>query len=78
MWNEGQKHLFKKFGKQKEEIEEQAKRHESEIENTETLLKRSTSAQVMQPNELMDKILKEENTKKTVTVMTVFYKNFFL
>ncbi|CAH3045026.1 unnamed protein product, partial [Porites lobata] len=50
-----------KIGKQKEDIEEQAKRHESEIENTETLLKRSTSAQVMQPNELMDKILKEEN-----------------
>ena len=50
-----------KIGKQKEDIEEQAKRHESEIENTETLLKRSTSAQVMQPNELMDKIFKEEN-----------------
>ena len=50
-----------KIGKQKEENEEQAKRHESEIENTETLLKRSTSAEVMQPNELMDKILKEEN-----------------
>ena len=52
---------LQKIGKQKEENEEQAKRHESEIENTETLLKRSTSAQVMQPNELMDKILKEEN-----------------
>ena len=52
---------LQKIGKQKEENEKQAKRHESEIENTETLLKRSTSAQVMQPNELMDKILKEEN-----------------
>ena len=46
---------------QKEEIEEQARRHESAIEDTEKLLKRSTSAQLMQPNELMDKILKEEN-----------------
>ena len=47
--------------KQKEDFEEQATRHESEIEDAETLLKRSTSAQLMQPNELMDKILKEEN-----------------
>ena len=52
---------LQEIGKQKEEIEEQAKGHESEIENTETLLKRSTSAQLMQPNELMDKLLKEEN-----------------
>ena len=52
---------LQKIEKQKEGIEEQAARYESEIENTETLLKRSTSAQVMQPNKLMDKILKEEN-----------------
>ena len=52
---------LQEIGKQKEEIEEQARKHESEIEDTETLLKRSTSAQLMQPNELMDKILKEEN-----------------
>ena len=47
--------------KQKEGIEEQATRYESEIEHIETLLKRSTSAQLMQPNELMDKMVKEEN-----------------
>ena len=47
--------------KQKKGIEEQATRYESEIEHSEKLLKRSTSAQLMQPNELMDKILKEEN-----------------
>ena len=52
---------LQEIGKQKEEFEEQARRHELEIENTETLLKRSTSAQLMQPNELMDKLLKEEN-----------------
>ena len=50
--------------KQKEEIEEQARKHESEIEDNETLLKRSTSAQLMQPNELMDKILKEEKNQE--------------
>ena len=55
---------LQEIGKQKEEIEEQARRHESEIEDTETLLKRSTSAQLMQPNELMDKILKEEKNQE--------------
>ena len=55
---------LQKIGKQKEEIEEQAKRHESEIIDTETLLKRSTSAQLMQPNEQMDKILKEEKNQE--------------
>ena len=50
--------------KQKEEIEEQARKHESEIEDTETLLKRSTSAQLMQPNELLDKVLKEEKNQE--------------
>ena len=43
---------LQKIGKQKGEIEEQARKHESEIEDSETLLKRSTSAQLMQPNEL--------------------------
>ena len=52
---------LQKIEKQKEEIEEQARRHESEIKDTETLLKRSTSAQLMQPNEQMDKILTEQN-----------------
>ena len=55
---------LQEIGKQKKQIEEQAKGHESEIENTETLLKRSTSTQLMQPNELMDKILKEENNQE--------------
>ena len=57
----GIKASLQKIGKQKEGIEEQATRYESEIEHIETLLKRSTSAQLTQPNELMDKILKEEN-----------------
>ena len=49
---------LQEIGKQKKDFEEQARRHESEIEDTETLLKRSTNAQLMQPNEVMDKILK--------------------
>ena len=55
---------LQKIEKQKEEFEEQARRHESEIIDTETLLKRSTSAQLMQPNEQMDKILKEEKNQE--------------
>ena len=55
---------LQEIGKQKEDIEEQARMHESEIEDGETLLKRSTSAQLMQPNELLDKILKEENYRE--------------
>ena len=55
---------LQEIGKQKEDFEEQARRHESEIEDTETLLKRSTSVQLMQPNELMDKILKKEKNQE--------------
>ena len=68
---------LQEIGKQKEEIEEQAKRHESEIENTETLLKRSTSVQVMQPNELMDKILKEENYQEDSDRDDGLFQEFF-
>ena len=50
--------------KQKVELEEQARRHGSEIEDAKTLLKRSTGAQLIQPNELMDKILKEDNSQE--------------
>ena len=68
---------LQEIGKQKEEFEEQARRHESEIENTETLLKRSTSAQVMQPNELMDKILKEDNYPDDSDRDDGFFEEFF-
>ena len=46
---------LKSVGMQKQEIEQQVKMHESSIEKSEALLKRSTSAQIMQPNELLDK-----------------------
>ena len=63
--------------KQKEEIEEQATRYESEIEDGETLLKRSTSAQLMQPNELMNKILKEENFQEDSDRDDGFFREFY-
>ena len=68
---------LQEIGKQKVEIEKQAKRHESEIENTETLLKRSTSAQLMQPNELMDKLLKEENYQDDSDRDDDFFQEFY-
>ena len=63
--------------KQKEEIEEQARKHESEIEDSETLLKRSTSAQLMQANKLMDKILKEENYQEDSDRDDDFFQEFY-
>ena len=63
--------------KQKKGIEEQATRYESEIEHSETLLKRSTSAQLMQPNELMNKILKEENYQEDSDSDDGFFQEFY-
>ena len=45
---------------QMDKFVEQVKKHESQIEKTELLIKRSTSAEIMQSNDLLDKI--EEDT----------------
>ena len=45
---------------QKQEIEQQVDMHKTAIEKSETLLKRSTSAQIMQPIESLEKLLQEE------------------
>ena len=37
--------------------------HERGIEKSEIILKRSTSAQIMQPNEFIDKIFQEEGNQ---------------
>ena len=71
------KQSLQEIGKQKEDFEEQARRHESEIEDTETLLKRSTSAQLMQPNELMDKLLKEEKNQEDSDRDDGFFREFY-
>ena len=53
---------------QKDKFVEQVKQHESEIERTETIIKRSTSAEIMQPNDVLNIILRKENSKEeTVT-----------
>ena len=51
---------------QRNEIERQVKMHETAIEKSETLLKRSTHAQIMQPNELLDKIFQEEGDQEGI------------
>ena len=68
---------LQKIEKHKEGIEEQATRYESEIEHSETLLKRSTSAQLMQPNELLDKILKEEYYQEDSHRDDDFFREFY-
>ena len=56
------------IGIQKDKFVEQVKQHESEIERTETIIKRSTSAEIMQPNDVLNIILTEENSKEeTIT-----------
>ena len=56
------------IGRQKDKFVEQVKQHESEIERTEKIIKRSTSAEIMQPNDVLNVILREENSKEeTVT-----------
>ena len=54
------KESLERLGMQKQEIEEQVKMHETTIAQSETILKRSPSAQIMQPNEFLDKIFQEE------------------
>ena len=68
---------LQEIGKQKEDFEEQATRHESKIEHSETLLKRSTSAQLIKPNELLDKILKEENYQEDSDRDDGFFREFY-
>ena len=56
------------IGIQKDKFVEQVKQHESEIERTETIITRSTSAEIMQPNDVLNIILTKENSKEeTIT-----------
>ena len=52
------------IGIQKDKFVEQVKQYESEIERTETIIKRSTSAEIMQPNDVLNIILTKENSKE--------------
>ena len=54
------KESLERLGIQRQEIERQVKMHETAIEKSETLLKRTTIAQIMQPNEILDRLYQEE------------------
>ena len=54
------KESLERLGMERQEIEKQVKMHETAIEKSKILLKRSTSAQIMEPNEFLDKIFQEE------------------
>ncbi|XP_068748110.1 E3 ubiquitin-protein ligase TRIM71-like [Montipora capricornis] len=53
---------------QKHAIEVQVKTHETAIEKTEVILKRSTSAQIVQTNEFLDKVIQEEGEEEDSAV----------
>ena len=61
------KESLERLGMQRQEIEQQVKMHETKIEKSKILLKRSTSAQIMQPNEFLDKLFQEEGDQDDTT-----------
>ena len=60
------KESLERLGTQRNEIEQQVKMHETVIEKSETLLKRSTNAQIMEPNECLDEIFQVEGDQEGV------------
>ena len=54
------KESLERLGMQRQEIEQELKMHERTIEKSKILLKRTTSVQIMQPNEFVDKLFQEE------------------
>ena len=55
------KSTLEQIGIHSNEMLKQLQLCESDIENTETLIKRCTSAEIMQPNDMLDKVFKDEN-----------------
>ena len=55
------KSSLEQIGIHRNEMEKVFQLRESDIEKTETLIKRCTSAEIMQPNDALDKIFKDEN-----------------
>ena len=55
------KSSLEQIGIHRNEMEKEFQLRESDTEKTETLIKRCTSAEIMQPNDILDKIFKDEN-----------------
>ena len=58
------KQFLERLGEKKQKIEEEMKRDQTAIEKTHMILKRSTSAQIMQPNDFLDELYREEGEQE--------------
>ena len=52
------------LGEKTQEIEKEMKRDQTAIEKSEMILKRSTSAQIMQPNDFLDELFRKESEQE--------------
>ena len=58
------KQCLERLGDKIREIEEEMKRDQTAIEKCDKMLKRSTNAQIMQPNEFLDQLFREESEQE--------------
>ncbi|XP_067052996.1 E3 ubiquitin-protein ligase TRIM71-like [Acropora muricata] len=55
-----------RLGGKRQEIEEKMKKDQTEIEKCGKILRRSTNAQIMQPNEFLDQLFREESEQEDI------------
>ena len=58
------KQCLERLGEKRREIEGEMKRDQTAIEKSDMILKRSTSAQIMQPNDFLDELFREEGEQE--------------
>ena len=58
------KQSLERLGEKRQEIKEEMKRDQTAIEKSDMILKQSTSAQIMQPNDFLDELFREEGEKE--------------
>ena len=58
------KHCLKRLGDKSQEIGEETKRDQTAIEKCDKMLKRSTNAQIMQSNEFLEQLFREESEQE--------------
>ena len=58
------KQCLERLGETRQEIEEEMKRDQTAIARSDMILKRSTSAQIMQSNEFLDQLFREEGEQE--------------
>ena len=58
------KQCLKRLGEKRREIRKEIKWDQTAIEKSDLILKRSTSAQIMQPNDFLDELLREEGEQE--------------